>query len=53
MFFHIAFDYTPEQRDKVQERFKQTGAPPPGGVAMTGHWRGRKQGLPDCRIVGC
>lgn len=40
MIFHIAFEYTPEQRDKVHERFKQTGAPPPGGVTMTGRWHG-------------
>lgn len=40
MIFHIAFEYTPAQRDKVHERFKQTGAPPLGGVAMTGRWHG-------------
>ncbi|MDX1572170.1 MAG: DUF3303 family protein [Xanthomonadales bacterium] len=38
MIFHISFEYTPDNRDKVHERFKETGAPPPDGVTMTGRW---------------
>jgi hypothetical protein len=38
MIFHVQFDYSPENRDRVHERFKKTGAPPPDGVTMTGRW---------------
>jgi hypothetical protein len=38
MIFHIAFEYSPEQRDEAHRRFKETGAPPPSGVTMTGRW---------------
>ena len=38
MIVHIAFDYLPDSRDEVHERFKQTGAPPPKGVTMVGRW---------------
>lgn len=38
MIFYITFEYDPRQRDAVHERFKQTGAPPPEGVSMTGRW---------------
>lgn len=38
MIFHIAFDYLPDSRADVHERFKQTGAPPPEGVTMVGRW---------------
>ena len=38
MIFHISYEYLPEQRDEVQARFKETGAPPPSGVTMTGRW---------------
>lgn len=38
MIFHITFEYDPRHRDAVHERFKQTGAPPPEGVSMTGRW---------------
>lgn len=38
MIFYITFEYDPRHRDAVHERFKQTGAPPPEGVSMTGRW---------------
>ena len=38
MIFHIAFDYLPDARAEVHERFKRTGAPPPDSVAMVGRW---------------
>jgi len=38
MIFHVTFQYAPERRDAVHERFKETGAPPPEGVVMSGRW---------------
>ena len=38
MIFHITYKLSPEQRNDAQKRFKETGAPPPSGVAMTGRW---------------
>jgi hypothetical protein len=38
MLFHISYEYPPEQRDDVHDRFRETGAPPPAGVEMTGRW---------------
>jgi hypothetical protein len=38
MIFHISYEYLSEQRDEVHTRFKETGAPPPSGVTMTGRW---------------
>ena len=38
MIFHVTFEYPPAHRDAVHERFKQTGAPPPSGVTMSGRW---------------
>lgn len=38
MIVHVTYDYLPDSRDEVQERFKQTGAPPPDGVTMIGRW---------------
>ena len=38
MLFHIKYNVTPEQRNKVQEKFKKTGALPPKGVTMKGRW---------------
>jgi len=38
MLFHITFAYSTENRDKVHERFKETGGLPPAGVSMTGRW---------------
>lgn len=38
MIFHVNFEYSTHDRDKVHERFKETGAPPPDGVDMTGRW---------------
>lgn len=40
MIFHITFEYAREQRDRVHERFRETGAPPPDGVNMIGRWHG-------------
>ena len=45
MLFHIAYEVSVEQRNASQKRFKETGAPPPDGVTMTGRWHslgGRK-----------
>ena len=38
MLFHITYQLSPEQRNEAQKRFKETGAPPPAGVTMTGRW---------------
>ena len=38
MTFHISYTLSPEQRNNAQKRFKETGAPPPFGVAMIGRW---------------
>ncbi|HKI46650.1 MAG TPA: DUF3303 family protein [Balneolales bacterium] len=39
MTFHITYNLTREQnRDKVQQKFKSTGALPPKGVTMRGRW---------------
>ena len=38
MIFHISYEYFSEQRDEVHARFKESGAPPPSGVTMTGRW---------------
>lgn len=38
MLFHVAYEVSPKQRNAAQERFKETGGPPPAGVAMTGRW---------------
>ncbi len=38
MTFHITYRALNMQRNDVQERFKSTGAPPPGGVTMKGRW---------------
>ncbi len=38
MIYHVAFDYLPDNRENVHDRFKQTGGPPPEGVEMVGRW---------------
>lgn len=38
MIYHIAFDYLPDNRAEVHDRFAQTGAPPPNNVKMVGRW---------------
>ena len=38
MPFHITYEVSPQDRDQVQKRFKETGAPPPEGVTMQGRW---------------
>lgn len=38
MIFHITYEISSERRNDAQKRFKQTGAPPPAGVKMTGRW---------------
>jgi hypothetical protein len=38
MVFHITYKISPENRNAGQKRFKETGAPPPAGVTMTGRW---------------
>jgi hypothetical protein len=42
MLFHITYEFSPQERDGAQKRFKETGAPPPNGVTMQGsRWRGK------------
>lgn len=38
MIYHISFDYLPDTRENVHDRFRQTGGPPPDGVRMVGRW---------------
>lgn len=38
MLFHITYEFSPQERDIAQKRFKETGAPPPDGVTMHGRW---------------
>ena len=38
MLFQISYEFSPHERDTAQRRFKETGAPPPDGVAMHGRW---------------
>ncbi len=38
MLFHITYEYSPQERDDAQKRFKETGAPPPDDVIMHGRW---------------
>ena len=38
MIFHITYQLSPERRNDAQKGFKETGAPPPSGVAMAGRW---------------
>ena len=38
MLFHVSYDYAGTDRDAVQARFLETGAPPPEGVEMVGRW---------------
>lgn len=38
MRFHITYEFVPQERNQAQQRFKETGAPPPAGVTMHGRW---------------
>lgn len=38
MLFHITYEFSPQERDDAQQRFIDTGAPPPDGVIMQGRW---------------
>lgn len=38
MLFHITYEVSPQDRNQVQKRFKETGALPPEGVTMQGRW---------------
>jgi hypothetical protein len=38
MLFHITYTLPPENREKAQSRFKETGGLPPGGATMIGRW---------------
>ncbi len=40
MLFHISYKVHIEHRNAAQNRFKETGAPPPDGVKMLGRWHG-------------
>lgn len=40
MLFHARYAYRGEDRDKVHQRFLQTGGAPPSGVTMLGRWHG-------------
>lgn len=45
MLFHITYEFSPQEREQAQKRFKETGALPPEGVTMQGRWHsaaGRK-----------
>ena len=45
MLFHITYTVHINHRQQAQDRFTQTGAPPPDGVTMLGRWHsaaGRK-----------
>ena len=38
MLFHISYEFSPNNRDEAQKRFKETGGLPPDGVTMEGRW---------------
>ena len=38
MTFIVNWSIDPTIRDEVNERFKETGAPPPAGVKIVGRW---------------
>ena len=38
MLFLVQWRIAPEHRDKANNRFKETGGPPPKGVKMLGRW---------------
>ncbi len=38
MTFVVHWVFDPENRNQAQDRFKQTGAPPPEGVTMHSRW---------------
>lgn len=38
MLFHITYEFSVQERDQAQQRFKETGALPPDGVTMLGRW---------------
>jgi hypothetical protein len=38
MLFHITFEMSPEQRNSAQQRFRETGGPPPDSITMVGRW---------------
>jgi len=38
LLFHISYEFSPENRDDVQQRFRETGGLPPQGVVMHGRW---------------
>ena len=48
MFFVIAFNFAPGNRNAVQARFKETGGLPPQGVKMLGRWHGIGNGKGVC-----
>ena len=38
MLFVVEWKFRPEHRDAANNRFKETGGPPPEGVRMIGRW---------------
>jgi hypothetical protein len=38
MIFHITYKLSPGRRNDAQNRFRETGGPPPSGVTMMGRW---------------
>ena len=52
MLFHISYEFSPNNRDEAQKRFKETGGLPPDGVTMEGRWHSavRHQGFPLLRL---
>jgi hypothetical protein len=43
MLFLVQWTLTSDTRDAVQNRFKQTGGPPPPGVKVIGRWHSLSQ----------
>jgi hypothetical protein len=40
MLHLVAWTFTPEKRNAIQARFKETGGLPPQGVKLLGRWSG-------------
>ncbi|MCP5115390.1 MAG: DUF3303 domain-containing protein [bacterium] len=38
MLYAMYYEFSPENRNQANERFRQTGGPPPDGVTMIGRW---------------
>jgi hypothetical protein len=51
MLFVVEWKFRPEFRDAANNRFKETGGPPPEGIEMIGRWHyaAGRQGLLVCK----